>query len=90
MGLAADSLAHEVNAVAHIVERIDAIYLEYVGLVGGKVGVGLDGTRNFVEVGAFLQLDIHHAAMDALANGDGHRQSVLDTGLRTHANAMPH
>ena len=79
--LSADTLAHEVHTVTHITNVVDALYLEHVGLVRGEVGVGLDVFSDLFQSVAVFQLYIDHAAMDALAQGDGHRQSVLHTGL---------
>ena len=61
-----------------------------MGLVAGEVGVGLDGSRHLVELGALLQFHIHHAAVDAFTQGDGHRQGVLHAGLRTYADRVAH
>ena len=88
--LAADTLADEVDAVAHVTYLIDRGDLEHVGLVAGEIGVGLDGCSDGIEGGTILELDIDHAAMDALAEGDGHRQGILHTLLGTGADTMSH
>jgi len=90
LGLSADTLAHEVHTVAHIANVVDAFYLEYVGLVRGEVGVGLDVLSHLLQRVAVFQLYIDHAAMDAFAQGDGHREGVLDTSLRAYADAVAH
>ncbi len=76
--------------MAHVAHVVDALHLKHVGLVTGEVGVGLDGCRHLVEFGSLFQLHIDHAAMDALTQGDGHRERILHTGLRTDADAMAH
>ena len=90
LGLAADTLADEVHAVAHVTDVVDALHLEHVGLVGGEVGIGLDVLGDVFELGAVFQLHIDHAAVDALAEGDGHGEGVLNTFLRAYADAVTH
>ena len=37
LGLAADTLAHEVHAVTHVAHVVDALHLEHMRLVGGEI-----------------------------------------------------
>ena len=76
--------------MTHITHVIDALYLEHMGLVAGEVRIGLDGSSHFVEFGTVLEFYIHHTAVDALTEGDGHTQSVLHTSLRAYADAVAH
>ena len=76
--------------MSHVAQGIHTWNGKDVGLVAGKVGVGLDGSGDSLEGGTFLQLDIHHAAMYALTLGNGHRERVAHARLRTDADAMPH
>ena len=73
--------------VAHVVNRLNG---EDMCLVGSKVGVGLDGSRHLLELCPVFQLYIHHAAVDALSQGNGHRQGIPDTLLGAHADAVSH
>ena len=41
--LAGNAFAGQVHAVSHVFQVVDAGHLHHVGLVTGKVGVGLDG-----------------------------------------------
>ena len=76
--------------MAHVAHVVNALYLEHVGLVVGEVGIGLDGCCHLVEFGTVFQLYIDHAAMDALAEGNGHGEGVLDTCLRSDTDAVAH
>ena len=67
--------------MTHVAHVVDALYLEHVGLIAGEVGIGLDGSSHLFELGTLFELYIHHAAMDALAEGNGHRECILHTSL---------
>ena len=81
VGLATYTLANEVYTMTYIVECINALYLEDVSLVACEVGVSLDSCGYLVKLSALLQLNVYHTTMDALAYGDGQRESVLDASL---------
>ena len=61
-----------------------------MGLVVSEVRVGLNLGSYVLELGAFLQLYVHHAAVNALAQWDGDRESLLDTLLAAYANRVAH
>ena len=57
LGLTANTLAHQVNTMAHVANIVNALYLEHVGLVRSEVGVGLDvltSPKGMVMLKAFL------------------------------------
>ena len=76
--------------MTHVAHVIDALHLEDMRLVVGEIGVGLDILCHVLEFGTFLQFDIHHAAVDALTEGNGHRERVFHTLLRADADAVSH
>ena len=76
--------------MTHVAHVIDALHLEDVCFVRGKVGVSLDGGSYLLQRVSVLQFDIYHAAVDALTQGDGHAECILDTGFRAHAYAVTH
>ena len=90
LGLATDTLAHEVYAMTHVTDIVDTRHLEHVGLVACEVGICLDVLLDISELGTLLELYVHHAAMYALTEGDGHRQGVLHSLLGTYAHAVAH
>ena len=50
--LSANTLAYKVYTMAHIAYVVDALHLEYMCLVAGKVRISLDGSGYLVELGA--------------------------------------
>lgn len=76
---AAHALAGEVYAMAHVDYVVDRGHEVHVGLVGSEVRIGLDGSSHLVEVVAIFNLNIYHAAMDALACRNCHREGLLHT-----------
>ena len=90
LGFAGDTLAGEVDAMPHVKEVIDALDLEDVGLVVGKIVVGFDAAGNVLEVIAGLQLDVYHAAVDARARRDGHGEGGFDAFDGFDGNGVPH
>ena len=70
--LAADTFAHKVHTVTHVAYIVDALYLEDMRLIAGKIGVGLDGCCHLFELGTVFEFYIDHAAMDTFAKGNGH------------------
>ena len=58
--------------VPHVAYVVDALYLEYMCLVAGEIGVSLDVLGHLLQCVAVFQLYIYHAAVDALTQGDGH------------------
>ena len=61
----------------HVDQLIDVVDDADVRLVVGEVVVSLDGSDDFVGLVARLELDIDHAAVDARARGDGHRERLV-------------
>ena len=49
VGLAGHTLASEIDTVAYVVEGVHAVHLEHMGLVTGKVRIGLDGLYNLLK-----------------------------------------
>ena len=76
--------------MSHVTNVVNALHLEDVRLVIGEVGVGLDVFRHLLQRKAVFQLNIHHTAMNAFAQGDGHRQRILHTLLAANTNAVAH
>ena len=90
LGAAAHALASEIDAVAHINHIVHTRHLHDVRLIVDKVGVGLDGGCHGVEIVAFLNLHIDHAAMNARARGDGHGEGGLHARHSLDSYGMPH
>ena len=90
LGFSTHTLAHQMYTMTHVTHIVNALHLENVSLVVGEIGVGLDGGSHILQLSTILQLYIHHAAMDALTQGDSHRQSILHASLRAHTDAMAH
>ena len=61
-----------------------------MGLIVGEVVVREQQFLHGGEVGAILQLDIDHAAMDARAERDGHRERVFHSGDGLCRHGVPH
>ena len=70
LGLSANTLADKVYAMSHIANVVDALNLEDMSLVVGKVWVCLDVLGNLLQCEAILQLNVNHTTMDAFAQGD--------------------
>lgn len=70
--LTTNALANKVYAMAHVAYIVNALHLEHMSLVAGKVRVCLDSLRNLIEACSILKLNIYHATMDALAERYGH------------------
>ena len=70
--LTANTLANQIYTVTHITHIVNRGYLEHVSLVVGEIWVGLDGLCHLLKAIAVLQLYIHHAAMNTLAERNGH------------------
>ena len=90
LGAAAHALAGEIDPVAHIDHIVHAGHLSDVCFVVDKVGVGLDGGCHGVEIMAFLNLHIDHAAMDARARGDGNGEGGIDARDSLDGYGMAH
>ena len=90
VGLATDALASEVDTVTYVIEGIDALYLEDMGLIVGEVWVCLDSLGDLSEVSTGLEFYIDHATVYAFAYRDGHREGILDTCLGTYADRVTH
>ena len=90
MGLTRNTLAHEIDTMTNVVEVINTRNLLNVSLIVDEVWISLDGSFNSLEISTFLKLDINHAAMDACAYRDGHRESILDTFNSANGNRMSH
>ena len=48
LGLTADALADEVHTVTHIAYVVNALYLEHMRLIVGKIWIGLDVLRHLL------------------------------------------
>jgi len=84
------AVADEVDAMADIVESLDARDLDDVCLVVGEVVVGLDGCGNVIEFITVFELDVDHAAVDARSEGDGHGERIFYALLALDADGMTH
>ena len=80
MRLAAHTIAHEVDAMRDVIEGINTLYGDDMRLVVCEIIVCQDSRFYGLEIRAFFEFDIHHAAMDARSQGDGHREGILHAG----------
>ena len=76
--------------MTHVTYIVNTLHLEHMCLVAGEVRISLDGSSHLFELGTLFELYIHHTAVDALTEGDRHRQGVLYTCLRAYADAVAH
>ena len=56
-----------------------------MSLVISEVRVSLDSGGNILEFRSVLQFNVNHAAVNTLAERNGHRERVLHACLRAHA-----
>jgi len=84
------TLAHQVHAMAHIVQIVYTRNLLHMGFIVHKIWIGLDGSLNRLEVGTFFQLHIHHTAMNARTCRNSHGQCILHTIDGTHSYRVSH
>src|SRR3712207_5780460 len=71
------AFACHVYAMPHIVECGNAWHCEHMQLVVCKIVVGLNFLGHFFKAGPLFEFHVNHAAMDALAQWDGHGEGVF-------------
>ena len=90
MCLSTHALAYKVHTMTHIVQLVNALHLKYVCLIASKIGIGLYGSSNRIQIGSFLQFHVDHTTVNTLTNRNSHTESILDTFLTTDTYAMSH
>ena len=89
-GLARDTLANKVHTMAHVAHSINAVYSKHMGLVVGEIWVSLDVLGHLFQSRTFFEFHIHHAAVDAFAQRNRHREGVFHAFLGANTNTVPH
>ena len=69
---------NEVDAVRYVIESIDRLHGNDVGLIVCEIIIGKDSRFNGLEIRPFFELDIDHTAMDTCSQGNSHGEGVLD------------
>lgn len=77
LGLSTDTLAYEINPMAHVAYGVNARYFLNISFIISEIRVALYSLGHFLKTGAVFKFYIYHAAMYAFTLRDGHRQSVL-------------
>ena len=72
LGYTANTLAHHIHAVAHVADIVYRRNGNNVSLIVREIRVGLNLFRNIFERSTVLKFHIHHTAMDAFAERNGH------------------
>ena len=85
-----DTFAREVHTVSHVIERVDRFHGLNVRFVVDKIRIGLDGGGHLGEICAGLEFDVHHAAVNAGAEGNGHRKRVVYSVDGAHGHGVTH
>ena len=73
-----DTFAREVHTVPHVVEGVDRFDGMNMRFVIDKIRIGLDGGGHLGEICAGFELYVHHAAVNAGAEGDGDRKGIVN------------
>ena len=64
MGVTGYTIADEVDAMRHVIEGFHALDRNNMGLIVCEIIIREDSRLHGLEIRAFLEFDIYHAAMD--------------------------
>ena len=79
MGVAGNAVTDKVDTMSDVIEGIDTLDRDDVGLVVCEIVICQNSGFDGLEIGAFFEFDIDHAAMDTGTQRDRHRKGILDT-----------
>lgn len=65
LSLSADTLAHKVYSMTHILELVNRLYLHYMGLIIYKVWICLDCVCNILKLIAVKEFNVNHTSVDS-------------------------